>query len=128
MMLENYIPRFNLKYCLGMLLLFVSTQALPFDFLNKKYDLYICNEDGKNCKKDPSQVSFKVDVKKSIVIRTIYVDGVFDSSKALDKCKVIDAKNWECTYTNATPFGNSYIVHNMSEGRLSIDVPTARFK
>ena len=128
MMLEKYIPRFNLKHCLGMLLLIVSTQALSFDFLNKKYDLYICNEDGKNCKKSSTQVSFRVDVKKSIVIRTIYDDGVFDSSKALDKCKVINAKNWECTHTQTTPIGNIYTVHNMSEGRLSIDVPTARFK
>jgi hypothetical protein len=111
-----------------MLLLIVSTQALSFDFLNKKYDLYICNEDGKNCKKSSTQVSFRVDVKKSIVIRTIYDDGVFDSSKALDKCKVINAKNWECTHTQTTPIGNIYTVHNMSEGRLSIDVPTARFK
>jgi hypothetical protein len=127
-MLEKYIPRFNLKHCLGMLLLIVSTQALSFDFLNKKYDIYICNTDGKNCKKESSQISFKVDAKKSIVIMTAYENGVFDSSKALDKCKVIDAKNWECTYTYTSSFGNVHWLYTMSNGRLSNDVPTVRFK
>ena len=127
-MLEKNIPRYNFKKFVSVFLLIISTNAFSFNLFEKKYDLYVCGADGKNCKKEPTQVSFKVDGKKSIVIMTIYENGKFDSSKALDRCKVIDNKNWECTLTFKSSVGDIHWIYTMSDGRLSNDVPTNRFK
>ena len=128
MMLEKYIPRFNLMKCIGILFLTFSTQTFCLDLFEKKYDVFSCDIDGKNCKKHPIQLSFKVDDKKGIVIMNMYEKGQFDSAKALEKCKVIDNKNWECTYSIKSPQGVNQWIYTMSDGRLSNDVPTTRFK
>jgi hypothetical protein len=128
MMLEKNTRRYNFKKCASVLLFAISSNAFSFNLFEKKYDVYICAADGKNCKKESTQLSFKVDDKKSIIIMTIYANGEFDSSKALDRCKVIDNKNWECTLTAKSSLGDIHWVYTMSDGRLSNDVPTHRFK
>lgn len=118
----------KLKKYLALLLIFSCTNVFSFDFLEKKYELSICSEDGKKCKKQTQSLSFKVDVKKSLVIINFYENGVFDSSQSLDRCKVIDAKNWDCFYSFPLQYGKYEVRFNMSDNRLTSDVQTHRYK
>ena len=127
-MLEKYTPRFSYLRCVGFLLFVISTNTYSFELFEKKYDVYICGDDGKGCRKDSIQLSFKVDDKKNIVIMNFYDKGKFDSSKALEKCKVINSKNWECVNTLRSTYGSSQVVYTMSDGRLSDDSSTTKFK
>jgi hypothetical protein len=117
-----------MKKYLPLFLIFLCSNVFSFDFLEKRYELLLCTEDGKNCKKQTQSLAFKVDVKKSLVIINFYENGVFDSSQSLDRCKVIDSKNWDCFYSYPLQSGKYEVRFNMSNGRLTNDIQTHRYK
>lgn len=45
-----------------------------------------------------TEYEFKIDKKQNSVMKVVYDLGKVSSSEYLDNCKVIDNKNWICTY------------------------------
>ena len=64
---------------------------------NNVEDTYSCNN---SCKKDNHLADFKVNVKKNLVLKTVFRTSKPNTPMMepyyLDNCKILDKKNWKC--------------------------------
>jgi hypothetical protein len=99
------------RFLLLLITLLISSNAYSLE-------VFICPDEHSasncsRCKKSGSTISFKVNIENQVVIETVntgYSKGVFE----LERCSVVDKKNWICksTLTN----GNLLAKNSMSEG------------
>jgi hypothetical protein len=80
----------------------ISLNVQSASFFSNSLDVYACTneEEARSCKKCALEknVSLQVDVNtdKSIVIQTFFEGKKNIGGGALDNCKVVDKKNWQC--------------------------------
>ena len=81
---------------------FISLHVNSSSLFSNSLDFYTCTNEvaARNCKKCESEknvtIQINVNVEKSIVIQNLFEGKKNLGGGALDKCKVIDKKNWQC--------------------------------
>lgn len=95
------------------------------NLFSNSLDMYSCSTelDAKNCTKCERMkgvtVQVDVNVDKSVVIVTLYDDKKNLGSNALENCKIVDKKNWQCgnaaTYDQFQNFSQN--IHTMTKGK-----------
>ena len=95
------------------------------NLFSNSLDMYSCSTelDARNCTKCERMkdvtAQVEVNVDKSVVILTLYVDTKNIGSNALENCKVVDKKNWQCghaaTYDQFQNFSQN--IHTMTKGK-----------
>jgi hypothetical protein len=89
-------------FLLGVVLL-TTSHAMAWSPFESKLQLYKCdsqasaNSCGSGCVAvEGAKYIFKVNVEKSVVMRTAFKDGVNAGTVSFENCSVVDSKNWAC--------------------------------
>lgn len=97
-------------------LLFIATNTNAGIF-DSKLQYYSCpnmesaNQCNSSCTKEKGyEIEPKVNKNASIVMVAKYQDGKVDGSWTEENCKIIDAKNWSCTYESQRIFSSAKMV------------------
>ena len=105
-----------MKYILLTIALFsVNAYAGLFD---SKLQYYECpnmesaNKCNSSCVKEKGyEIEPKVNKSASIVIIARYQDGKVDGGSTSENCKIIDSKNWSCTYETPRAFSSDKMIN-----------------
>lgn len=90
------------SYILFCVLNFLSLTSFAFNFLDKNLQAYECSNEyeARSCNKckivKSVKVDFKINIETSSIIQQAFEDKKLISSHSLEKCKIVDKKNWEC--------------------------------
>ena len=133
----------NKKFCFICLSIFVYCNSYGANLFSNNLDLFTCptEVDAMNCTKckpiKDASMQVEVNVEKSLVLISYY-DGTKNlGTNALENCKVVDKKNWQCgndgTYNQFETFtqdlktmtkGKFYSIHRFK----SRGIPSSNIK
>lgn len=75
-----------------------------------------CNKDCTTDTNNNVQYSFMPDKEKNVVLEKFYVDGKISSSDVLEKCKIFDDNNWDCSSITYLEYVISERTEKMNDG------------
>ena len=99
-----------------LILLFVSSNV-DAGLFDSKLQYYTCpnmesaNQCNSSCTKEKGyKIEPKINKNASIVMIARFQDGKVDGSSTEENCKIIDNKNWSCTYESQRYFSSKKMV------------------